>query len=124
MEILPRIVVVDDDKVVREVLRATLEDLGPYAVQCAVDISNALTFVEMVPRPVLAIIDVKMPNGSGIELADSISIPVLLVTGDLALGERLKSEGRAVLLKPIHEETLLARVREQIAKADIARNVA
>jgi DNA-binding NtrC family response regulator len=109
-----RIVLVDDDEAVRESLRETLEDTGVFRVESAADISSAMIYMDTVPPPALVLADVRMPNGTGLELAASTGLPVLLMTGDLALSEHLRAEGRHVLTKPFRLAMLSRAIGEAI----------
>ena len=84
-----RIVVVDDDPVLRAILRGYLEDAG-YRVTEAADGEN---LIDALPRlaPALVLLDVKLPGTDGFELLRSIrarsSLPGIMVTS--------RSEARA-----------------------------
>src|SRR5207237_4170584 len=77
----PRILVVDDERVIREILTDFLEMEG-YHVSTAGDGQEAIA--KLASEPVdLVVTDLKMPNLGGIELIDHISKmktqPVILV---------------------------------------------
>jgi len=115
----PRILVVDDDRLVQQMLRDMLVPFG-YAVTVAGDGQTALEVARQV-RPHLILLDVVMPVMDGFEACERLKadpltdqIPVVLVT---ALHEReSKIRGLAVgasdfLAKPVDEAELALRVK-------------
>lgn len=80
-----RILVVDDDELVRETTVATLESLG-YEVTSAADGSEAIACLEGDAGVALVLTDVVMPDGDGLDLARWIranrpDTPVVLCSG-------------------------------------------
>jgi CheY-like chemotaxis protein len=83
------ILVVDDDRELRDTLREVLEDLG-YSVDAAVDGLDALSHLGGPSRrPDLILLDLQMPNldGAGfrnqqLKRAEIAEIPVALLTAD------------------------------------------
>lgn len=83
---LARVVVVDDDSLMREVLKALLRDEGFEVAGEARDGQSALVLLERT-RPDLVCLDVNMPGVSGIDVLKSIrsiypDIRVVMITGD------------------------------------------
>jgi DNA-binding response OmpR family regulator len=81
---LGKILVVDDDREILDMLTDHLEDEG-YAVSQAVDGEQALESVRSEP-PDLVLLDVTMPGVSGLEVLrrlrlDHPRIPVVMITG-------------------------------------------
>jgi CheY-like chemotaxis protein len=111
---VPRILVIDDDSDIREVVGEALQFAG-YEVATARDGREGLAQARSF-RPTLILLDLMMPTMSGWEfraaqlrdeaLAD---IPVVVVT---ALGHDPDIQVQAVLAKPFRLEDLLARVRD------------
>ncbi len=66
------ILVVDDDPEIRDVLREYLEDFG-YRVLIAENGSAALGILARDRSPHLVITDIRMPEMSGLELAEQIA---------------------------------------------------
>jgi DNA-binding NtrC family response regulator len=107
-----RILVVDDEKTMLEVLRMRLEGWG-FETCTASDGREALEVFDEA-RPDLVISDVKMPGMSGIDLVESLGerqpdTPVLLITShgtvDLAV-EAMKHGARDFLTKPLDYDKL------------------
>jgi AmiR/NasT family two-component response regulator len=117
-----RILIAEDETVIRLDLRAQLEDLG-YAV-CG-DARTEDEAVELAGRlaPDVAILDVKMPGGDGIDAARRIlagrSLPILLLTAysDPALVDRATAAGiSGYLVKPFRTNDLLPAIETAIAR--------
>lgn len=107
-----RIVIADNESIIRMDLKEMLEEAGHTVVGEAV---NGQKAVEMVKkhRPDLVIMDVKMPNMDGITAAKLISndklAPVLLLTAfsQKEIVEKAKESGvLAYLVKPVKEANL------------------
>lgn len=121
--LMPSILLVDDEEGIRRVLGLSLADEG-YRVQTASGADEALSAVKT-ERPDIVLTDIKMPGRSGLELLAEIKaldkdIEVIMLTGhgdlDLAI-QSLKLEATDFLTKPVNDELLdfaLRRARERI----------
>lgn len=116
---LPPILIVDDEKVVRDIVRDWLVSAG-YPVLEAHDGKTALQLVTQRSLQIgLLITDVIMPNMNGRELADRVStirprLRVLFITAysaDILKGLGLCPDGVDLLRKPFDKDKLLAQVR-------------
>ena len=113
----PRVLVVDDDKAVRESLRRSLEFNG-FEVSLAGDGAAALAAIGSAD-PDLVIMDVMMPRLGGIEATRALraagnDVPVLVLTARDAVGDRvegLDAGAQDYLVKPFEVDELLARLR-------------
>ena len=112
-----RVLVVDDDRAVRESLRRSLEFNG-YAVTLAEDGAQALAQVGAV-RPDAVIMDVMMPRLDGLDATRALraagnDVPLLVLTARDAVGDRvagLDAGADDYLTKPFALDELLARLR-------------
>jgi CheY-like chemotaxis protein len=112
-----RILVVDDDRAVRESLRRSLAFNG-YQVELASDGQAALDAV-MAHRPDAMVLDVMMPRLDGLEVcrrmrAGGDDLPILVLTARDAVSDRvsgLDAGADDYLPKPFALEELLARLR-------------
>lgn len=102
-----RIVIADDEAIIRLGLRSMLEQLGHEVVGAASDGIGALELVRA-QRPDLVILDIKMPCLDGLEAAEVIAaehpVPIVILTayGDRHLVERAASLAiHGYLVKPI-----------------------
>ncbi|MFC8045945.1 response regulator transcription factor [Nocardia sp. NPDC057353] len=112
-----RILVVDDDRAVRESLRRSLTFNG-YTVDLAVDGVDALEKAT-IQRPDALVLDVMMPRLDGLEVCRRLrstgdDLPILVLTARDSVSERvagLDAGADDYLPKPFALEELLARLR-------------
>lgn len=112
-----RILVVDDDRAVRESLRRSLT-FNSYSVELAVDGVDALEKVAT-SRPDALVLDVMMPRLDGLEVCRRLrstgdDLPILVLTARDSVSERvagLDAGADDYLPKPFALEELLARLR-------------
>jgi two-component system response regulator MprA len=113
-----RVLVVDDERAVRESLRRALE-LEGYDVELAADGREALDRLEVGPDPDAVILDVLMPEVDGLEVCTELRrsgsrLPVLMLTARAEVENRvagLDAGADDYLTKPFALEELLARLR-------------
>jgi two-component system chemotaxis response regulator CheY len=115
-----RILVVDDDESLRELLRMHLSNAG-YDVAVAAD-AIAAGYMVLSGAPDLIISDVNMPHMSGFEFISALksdrsipNIPVIFLTSDEegdARGKELGAVG--YLTKPVRADRLLTLVAKHI----------
>jgi two-component system, OmpR family, response regulator MprA len=113
-----KILVVDDERAVRESLRRALE-LEGYEIELAGDGSEALYRLESNEEPDAMILDVLMPGMDGLEVCRRIrgsgsKLPVLMLTARTEVEDRvagLDAGADDYVTKPFALEELLARVR-------------
>ncbi|KRF12489.1 two-component system response regulator [Nocardioides sp. Soil797] len=109
--------VVDDDRAVRESLRRSLEFNG-FAVSMAEDGAEALASIGTL-KPDAVVMDVMMPRLDGIETTKALraagnDVPILVLTARDAVGDRvdgLDAGADDYLTKPFALQELLARLR-------------
>jgi len=118
---MPRILVIDDNRDMRDLLRVVLERDG-YAVDVAADGEEGLQIQSARPADIV-ITDIFMPNRDGLETigrlrAEHPRVKVLVISGggDVVRGTSYLSTAReigahAVLPKPFDLPALLATVR-------------
>jgi len=112
----PRVLVVEDDDAIAQVLRRSLR-LEGYEVKIAGDGISALDQANAF-LPDLVILDLGLPRLDGIEVAKSLrksdDVPILVLTARDALDSRvegLDSGADDYLVKPFERQELLARMR-------------
>jgi two-component system response regulator MprA len=123
-----RILVVDDDRAVRESLRRSLGFNG-YEVDLAGDGAEALQHVAA-QRPDAVVLDVMMPRVGGLEAcrrlrADGDDIPILVLTARDSVADRvagLDAGADDYLVKPFALEELLARLRALLRRTGATSN--
>lgn len=122
-----RMLVIDDEAAMREVLRERLERWG-WSVETAADGEQALAALEAF-EPDVVLCDVVLPDISGLRLVSLLhdsdpDRPMVLMTAhgsvDMAV-EAMKEGAYDFLTKPLdygHLETVLAVVREELARRE------
>ena len=116
-ETKPRILIVEDDRAVRDSLRRSLEFNG-YEVEMAADGAEALAGIGTM-RPDAVVMDVMMPRLDGIETTRALrsvgnTVPILVLTARDAVGDRVEGLDAGAddyLTKPFALDELLARLR-------------
>jgi CheY-like chemotaxis protein len=111
----PKILVVDDDPEVRSIVAEFLEDLG-YDVLQARGGREALELQERTPDLRMIISDIRMPDMSGIELANLATkrqrtLKIILISGYF-VSQQVE---RRFLRKPFRMRDLEAAVREELS---------
>ncbi len=120
-----KILVVDDEADVRDLIKLQLEEKGLNTLE-AVDGQNAIDILKSGDNMVnvgLILCDIRMPKVNGVECIRFLreqapGIPVVVITGypDTELANDLMEKGvKEYLVKPVTKEKLLAVVEEQIA---------
>jgi two-component system response regulator MprA len=118
-----RILVVDDDRAVRESLRRSLAFNG-YQVELAADGYEALDAVAR-QRPDAMVLDVMMPRLDGLEVCRRLrgngdALPIIVLTARDAVADRvagLDAGADDYLPKPFALEELLARLRALLRRS-------
>jgi two-component system, response regulator PdtaR len=105
-----RILIADDEPLIRIDLRELLEEMGHQVVAEAGDGREALELIRL-KNPDVVILDIKMPRLSGIEAARKVAdrYPVILLTAysERSLTEQARDAGvMAYLTKPFQERSL------------------
>lgn len=120
-----KILVVDDDAEIRELVKMLLESDG-YVVMEAEDGKSAIA--QMTEEIDLVILDVMMPEMSGYKVCNTIretsNVPVLFLTAkglDTDLTTGFSSGGDDYLTKPFSSAELLARVKALIRRYQVYR---
>lgn len=114
-----KILVVDDEPHIRQILQFTLEKAG-YAVTSAADGEEALVCM-VADKPDLVLLDVMMPNVDGYEVCRKMredfglsQIPVIMLSAKGEQGDRVHGLERGAndyLVKPYSNDELLLRVK-------------
>lgn len=123
-----RILVVDDEALIREAFRAFLQKNGYFAIVCET-LSRAKALLdEFMPHAV--VVDGNLPDGPGLQFGADLKksakhkhIKVLAMAGDeidVRLAEILKSQYDAILKKPFPMRDLLESLSRLLPRKEIA----
>jgi DNA-binding response OmpR family regulator len=119
-----RVVVVDDDRMVREMLELGLTREG-FVVRTAADGYSALQLVrEWEPEAI--VLDIMMPKIDGISLLpmlrEATQAPILMLTAKTEIGDKiagLSSGADDYLVKPFVFEELIARLQAKLRRPQL-----
>jgi two-component system response regulator MprA len=119
-----KILVVDDERAVRESLRRALE-LEGYEIELAGDGREAIERLEKEAEPDAVVLDVLMPGVNGLEVCKRIRlrgsrVPVLMLTARDEVENRvagLDAGADDYVTKPFALEELLARIRALLRRS-------
>jgi len=122
----PHILVVDDDSRIRDLLARYLQDHG-FRVTTAIDAASARATMRSLSFDLL-ILDVMMPQESGIEFARSLQneshVPILMLTARAEPEQRIEGLETGVddyLAKPFEPRELLLRVSNVLRRGGAAK---
>ena len=119
------ILVVEDDRALRELLRVHLANAGYDVVVASDAVAAGPVLLQRAGEIDLAIVDAQLPYMSGIELVATLiadttlpSIPAILITGHEHLVPGAEKLGVPCLFKPFLVDELLALIGECMAPPD------
>lgn len=125
----PRILVVDDEKLIRWSLGEALRGWG-YATAEADTAASALTAFDA-EQPVVVLLDVNLPDGSGLDVLREIKrrqreAVVIMITGDVLVNDTvsaLRGGAYDFVGKPINLEELEVAIRNGIEAGQLRQEV-
>jgi len=126
---MAHILVVDDDKRLRELLRKYLTDQG-FRVSVAADAADARAKIDGLEFDLL-VLDLMMPGESGLDLAQALrrrgTVPILMLTAMAEPQDRIAGLERGAddyLTKPFEPRELVLRIRTILRRAPARAPVA
>jgi len=127
-----RILVVDDDLLIRELIRLILNKAGFHNIQFAEDGRTGLDYF-LHHKPDLVILDIHMPELNGIEFLGIVradpqydNIPIIVETADNELEARnkiLRAGATNILSKPLDALIVLDRVKTHLQNQQLILNL-
>lgn len=123
----PRILIVDDERDLRNLLKTTLQKEGFSQIETAANIAEGWAQFETL-QPHIALLDIMLPDGEGYELCRKIRevshIPILFLSAksdevDKILG--LAIGGDDYITKPFSPKEVAFRVKAQLRRAGYAQ---
>jgi two-component system, chemotaxis family, chemotaxis protein CheY len=113
----PRILIVEDDADIRDLMKIVLEADG-YSVDVAADGIEAFNHLNAGTKPALILLDMMMPRMDGEQFMKEVrstrfsKIPVVIVSGHCLGPKRARDlEAASCLIKPVEFSELLKTVR-------------
>jgi two-component system chemotaxis response regulator CheY len=123
---VPDVLVVDDSKVMRDMIAACLRPLGDVAITQAASGLEAIEQLSLRPFSLL-VLDLNMPDIGGLEVVEFVraqdklkALPILIVTtrsDDVSRDTVLDAGASRLLTKPFTPESILAEVRSLLGLA-------
>ena len=117
-----RILIVEDEFIIADLIRSFLESEGFAIAGVAADVGEALRLAALT-RPALAVIDIRLARGDGVELAQALreqfGTPTLFTSGagdPATLARSRAAAPRGFLGKPFRGAQLIAAVRAALAQ--------
>lgn len=121
-----RMLVVDDERAIRDTLKGILEDEG-YDVTAAEDGAEALVLFEKSPYDVV-LCDIKMPKMDGVEVLEKLlelgDVPVVMISGHGTIETAVDAMRRGAydyIEKPLDLNRLLVSVRHALDRSHLVR---
>ncbi|CAM3175422.1 response regulator transcription factor [Deinococcus saxicola] len=124
---MARVLIVDDDPAILEILHAYLSGAGYQVLQA----SDGHQARELLPRADLAVLDWMLPGVSGLDLArevraSGLDLPLLMLTARGEEEDKLRSLDLGVddyVVKPFSPREVLARVRALLRRAGVRHEI-
>jgi response regulator NasT len=117
-----RILIADDEAVIRMGVRCIMEDAGHTIVAEATSGAEVLSLVPTL-SPDLVVLDIRMPEPNGIEVAQRLKaefpIPVVFLTAfsdQQLINAAADAGGYAYIVKPVNERAVLAAIEMATAR--------
>jgi DNA-binding response OmpR family regulator len=123
----PTVLIVDDDRALRDGLSALLADCG-YRAAVAPTGTAALEYARRGPPPAAAVVDIHLPDINGLVLSQRLrehlgpAAPVIVLSGDTSMEvlNSLPHVGATYFFgKPLHPERLLERLAQLLPRAGV-----
>jgi two-component system nitrogen regulation response regulator NtrX len=117
-----RIVVVDDEENIGRSLRLILEREGWQVTTCR-SVAEFHTHPE-VPRADAFLIDVRLPDGNGIDLLGTITAPVIMISGHGTIADAVQATRAGAydfLEKPLSRDRVLLALKNATEQASLRR---
>jgi len=123
---LKKILIIDDEKNICDLVKKGLEKMGDFNVSTATNGKDGIQEAKRV-TPALIILDIRMPGIDGIEVLrrlksddSTMAIPVIMLTGvreDSAKEQCANEYNELYLEKPIELEVLKAKIEEVLKRS-------
>ncbi|MFN2408083.1 MAG: response regulator [Pyrinomonadaceae bacterium] len=124
----PVVLVADDDPVIRSTLAEAVRDWG-YDSRQAATLAEALALVSH-DRPAAVLLDVKMPDGSGLEIVDELKTRspdtvIIIMTGYVTPSSAFEAglrQAHGFLAKPLDETDVRNMLEQALAGMRVAKS--
>ena len=125
-----RMLIVEDEEIVRSTMRAYLEHNGFVVAEAGTLAAARVSMREQ--RPSLVLLDLQLPDGDGLDLLTTIKkdwpeMPVVVMTGHGSIETAVTAMRRGAdnfIQKPLHFDQLLVSLRQALKTGELRRRVA
>ena len=122
-----KILIVDDELVIVNMIKRNLERTGEYRVMAETKGTRALSVAKRF-KPDLILLDIRMPDKNGLEVLEelkkdkkTISIPVIILTAvdsEKAKSKAFRQYDEDYLVKPVTDKDLRKKIKETLNRYD------
>lgn len=126
---MAQVLIVDDDRAIREMLRVALEVEG-YVVRVLADGRDVIETLRGMSEPCVLLMDLMMPGVSGWEVCEAIKAdvrlarhPLVVMTAGLMKGDNVPAPARTLLCKPFELDKVYALVESLASEARVVPGV-
>ena len=116
---MTRVLIIEDNPDFVDFVQAVLE-LNGYTVAHTASLHDGIRLSKQVPSPDLVLLDLDLPDGSGLEFFDQVAgnVPALAMTAntDADLARHLQALGARYVIKPLAARDLLDLVNTSLKK--------
>jgi two-component system, NtrC family, nitrogen regulation response regulator NtrX len=119
---LKRVLIVDDEENIGRSLRMILEREG-YAVSICRSVAEFRAHPD-VPRAEAFLVDVRLPDGSGIDLLAQMNAPAIMISGHGTIADAVQATRAGAfdfLEKPLSRERVLVALKNALEQASLKR---
>jgi CheY-like chemotaxis protein len=126
---MAQVLIVDDDRAIREMLRVALEVEG-YSVRVLTDGREVIEALRGMSGPCVLLMDLMMPGVSGWDVCEALLAderlarhPLVVMTAGLMKGDSAPAPARTLLCKPFELDRVYAVVEALATEAAVAATV-
>jgi DNA-binding response OmpR family regulator len=117
-----RILIIEDDSIMRRLLQTVLQEAG-FETVAASEASDALSILQTQGLPHLIVMDLGLPGMGGFALSEHIKrmgdVPIVIITGDDSPESKIRgiqNYAEDYITKPFHVKEVVARIQRILSR--------